>query len=203
MAARPGRGKKYKTLPELKSATRAWCLEQVERRSGHPWTNGDEATLRDDVTEPESAAVWAGLQAAVSNARAFVERRPNDDDVRAGMIRLVLQRLPAALVPNSSGPDRFRWTTRKLIVLEYDRRGAWWWHEQRPTPRDLAILSILAGEFPDWARKRLRKNVHTTVLEAVAAEERAIRQAQRKLAERTKRARAARVDPTPDGVSTV
>jgi hypothetical protein len=42
-----------------------------------------------------------------------------------------------------------KWSIRRAVIYYFDRTGRFWWFDRKPNIRELAILSLLAGSFPD------------------------------------------------------
>jgi hypothetical protein len=138
----------------------------------HPWTSADEAELKDDIAESGGRDEWVALARAVSDARAWLAAHPG----AGGRYAMRLRPAVAFLAKIEPEDDEPLWHRRTALVLEYDQPQRGWWGARQPTVRELALLSLLAGEWPEWATRRLKAQ-SVTVLEVVAAEERAIREA--------------------------
>lgn len=174
----PRRVQRYATVTALKAAT----LEECRRRANaeakpyenwrwperERWQESDWAYLRmSNRPRPFEAAAsidaearglcseWQGL---LQRIRTFLK---GCDAAARTELAPVLQ-----LVAESSEAPELRLkfarpvpmpsiVARVSLVMNWDKRGHWWWPDTRPSRTDLAVLSILAGNFPD-VRKTMR-----------------------------------------------
>ncbi|HTQ03039.1 MAG TPA: hypothetical protein VMI54_04255 [Polyangiaceae bacterium] len=156
----PGRKPYRGGTGQLNDAVRVEVL-RVLRERGIAWSEAHERHLRRELAWPEYAA--AKKQAAkLLGLLTDLAKTPDA--------------IPAPVV------DSVRWLAefpvfvpRQRLVVMYNRRGArWWWGVTGPRSRDLAMLSILAGNIPDSSSKH-----ETSPLEIIEQEERAINEAKR------------------------
>ncbi|HKY37129.1 MAG TPA: hypothetical protein VJN18_14390 [Polyangiaceae bacterium] len=70
--------------------------------------------------------------------------------------RPLLDRLPRKLV-------QLTLQRRALLIAEFDRPAQWWWHD-RPSTRDLAVLSLLAGNRPQLKDKPSAYDVESVIV---------------------------------------
>lgn len=181
------RAPRFTSLRELKAATYAWCVDEVNRLVGpHPagqswWNERQAAALRESITVSDDArAICVELRRTLVAADDFLRAHPEADDGYVNELRRNVAACRWSLSLGRGTPDT-SWTPRTYLLAEYDRVREWWWHGRDPRIRDLTILSLLAGNFPE-VRKQLKER-GVTVQEAVRAEERALGQARRRFRE--------------------
>lgn len=181
--AKATRVDRFAALPDLKRAVRAWCVAEVNRRAGCDWwCEAQESYLRESIPSPtklEAAEVLGALRDALERAADFAREHAEIDTTDAEGIRRLLD-VADRWLPRGR---RASWPKRYYAIADFDHPGIWWWTKGRkPTNRDLAILSLLAGNFPDGPRRAIREfNAHggsvlglPSVLDVVRSEERAI-----------------------------
>jgi hypothetical protein len=181
----------FPSLHKLKTATLEWCAAEVNRLSGPPpdrwpdwpgwWNEREAAHLSESITVSDDAReICNDLRRILVKADDFLRGHPKANDGYVDELRRNVAACQWSLSLGRSGPDG-EWTPRTYLVAEYGRSREWWWHDRDPRVRDLAILSLLAGNFPDLRRQLSEHGL--TVEDAVRAEERAIGQAWRRFRE--------------------
>lgn len=165
----------YASLTELRAGVRAVCLEHVAA-SGGVWTAASEAFLKASVLggmeRLEARKVAAQLRAAIGSALAFAAQHSEATDEPGRTIvaaATVLGPLEGALAGHAEGAWWSHLEPRVALVLEHGRPDQWWW-KGPAKGRDLAVLSLLADNWP---------NLTATVeqcsdLDVLRAEERAL-----------------------------
>lgn len=159
----------------------AKAVEYLDANPQEPTRNAHARTLKDLVSfrcvHDVNAPVTGGDPKEENRSRGSIR----------GMIDCV-RRLDAP------GPED--WSRRTRIVVQTSALGghAWWWRDRKPLLRDLAVLSLLAGNIPEGAKRRqdgaIRAADRPTVLDVVADEEKGLRTAMgRHRRPRQKRAR--------------
>lgn len=184
MGTRAGRAAKakqqrYRDIVALRAAVRRACIEHAEAgfratTRGHTavatWNDARQRDLDESLTVSEAAhALCMRLRKVLGEAREFIRANANLDDGYAEEIRRVVK--AAAPHPPLSSDDKL-YTARQMLVAEYDGPHRQWW-SGIPRNKDLAALSLLAGQFPQAVRSRLR-GTGVTANEVIQAEERAI-----------------------------
>jgi hypothetical protein len=154
--AKPERNKRYRGgSAELKRAVRRECQAYV-REHGGTWNRAHQKHLADAINWPQLGEAKK-LAARLLTTLYGIEV---PDEIRRSLAWL--KNFPV-LVP------------RQRIAINYARRGArWWWKREGPTSRDLAVLSLLAGNMPD-----LSARYDASPLEAIEQEERAMNEAKK------------------------
>jgi hypothetical protein len=181
----------------------AWCRVWVHEQD----PACDAAQLERYLTrwQRESAAIdeeaferWSAVLDAIEKADQFLAEKPlaAQHSTFAGRIEGFL----GSLCQGNDGDfdmsirerlkhsrrisQKDRWplgsSLRARLVASFQNfpGGIVWWHDRRPSPRDLAVINLLAGLWPDAARKRQAEGIggaRPTVKEVVRAEENAVR----------------------------
>jgi hypothetical protein len=151
-ATRGLRAQRYANPIALREATVAHCesLLNVTRADVREWVENLTQWFEED---DQPAQVYEALRMALRNAIRLVDGQPLPD--KHGPVAIV-RRFVDRLGPEHRGwieaaeplPRREFTATRARIVAAWGHRDMWWWHNRKPSIRDLAMLSILAGEFP-------------------------------------------------------
>lgn len=175
-AGRPP-SKRYSTKSELREATRAECEKRVNAWAGREWWN--ERDLEYLKAHSRGALATPRLHGRSAQAKAIVESRKLHAELVDMLQRVsAFARKRAQLVPAKDGPGlvlrqlaaeslepllrrpeltaewrqaRFGFTTREALVADFDCADQWWWRDRRPRRTELAVLSLLAGNWPDTA----------------------------------------------------
>lgn len=180
MARREQRAARFSRLDEAKAGVRSVCLEHVLKRRNSPWSTGEQSYLDAEIKrwsgspkERKALQVAAALRQAADDAFRLLDA----DAAKAGPALRALANLSPELVviwnrlPQlEPGPE---YNVRQSVV-NTEMPDAWWWRGE-PTSRDLAVLALLAGSWPentDWRSK--------TAAEIIATEERAVTELRRK-----------------------
>lgn len=203
------RARRYETLNELQAAVREACIDEVRRLAGNAVSVPDilafvDAAARVDVRPRQ---VWRALMKALLDAKEIALTPPEpspfsnpydgmlrDIAVQPGVIMYatvfgeVLERDLAADA-TARGPEDLP-TTRALLVRRFAKPGLLWWEERRPKDREIALLTLLAGEWPEHASRQLSQAVEAeiklsqpTVAAVIQAEARAVERIRARLAE--------------------
>ena len=197
------RALRYDSWPELQDAVLTWCRERIaEENPGfdiaeleaqlHTWVS-DWASGIDEAYTHLSAMVDA-----IANADEYLRAHPSapEKSIFAAMIAAALD----ARCEGADGdfslsirerfrrwrlvPDDMRWPlgssprARLVSMFENAPHNVLWWRDRSPTVRDLAIIALLAGQWPGAARRQQAEGIgaaRPTVMEVVGAEENAIR----------------------------
>jgi hypothetical protein len=144
----------------LRAEARRWCEAYVGARAlnrADAWGPRHQSALEDALRVPERAlALRRRLQRVIREARAFLRaegrRTPSIDEPCTCELE---QAIAALLDVNPRLLDDAEPTVyaRALLLVRYDRPGQWWWGREGPTSRDLAVLSVLAGNADDTCRE--------------------------------------------------
>jgi hypothetical protein len=153
------------------------------------WNESQQTYLRSTLSEApphvrEAHAIHAALGDLLARAESLLKAHPELDSNQADTLRRLIDADPWGCAMGAKRAALGRhcaWTARRLIVVNHGYRDAWWWKGE-PRNRDLAMLSLLAGNMPDGPRKVLsayRREGGSvlglpTVLDVVRAEERTI-----------------------------
>jgi hypothetical protein len=190
---RAPRVQKLKGRP-LREAVRAECIKHVKERSGLEWDPAHEAFLFASIHPTEEAIAVSVretanlLRDARTAALAFARQYPEGGGVHADTIRSFATLLSQAAAEHNLGwawqheidaPPTF--DPRALLVIEHGVPDAWWWKRKErdqgkgtATGKDLAVLSLLAGNWPDVDREPRRP------AEVIHAEQRALQHVRKK-----------------------
>jgi hypothetical protein len=203
------RAERYATLADLRAAVRAKCIAEVDQLMGAPGAGQEVEALvrRGGPPDDRARRVWRALMKALADASDLLATNPDgpwapkyEFDIamflmperfwralpeKCGhVIRAKAHNARARLAADLAGPELEDMDRRTWLVAYWDQHGLLWWHASArlPTPREIALLSLLAGEFPEHARRRQCKGVQPTVAEVIEAEMRAIRLARDRIA---------------------
>lgn len=186
------------TLEALKAAVRLSCVKYVEKRlaSLNPdvapgdrlfdalrrWDTDKQEQLEAmlDLTPLNAACdAFSKLRVGLEAVEAYVAPTESDPEdhppigyAPAPLLRSIASEcrdLLARVKQTRSQPIEM--TPRFLLVAEFDRSHCWWWGDEHK-PRDLAVLSLLAGNWPERSVKKPEDFTPTQIIEQ---EERAIR----------------------------
>ena len=117
------------------------------------WNERQSEELRESITvSDEARAICLDLRRTIVAADDFLRANPEADDGYVTELRRNVAACQWSLGLGRGGPDA-EWTRRTYLVAEYNRQRVWWWHDRDPTIPDLAILSLLAGNFPDVSKQ--------------------------------------------------
>ncbi len=173
IAAKNGQRKpRYPTLDALKVAVRAQCIEHVSR-AGIDWSEESQAELEihTDPTEHNRAEALAGqLRETLESLIAYTQRDGHRKQYpRIRMLEVFAEEVARPMVAKLN-PINEPLQRRAIIAADYDRPDLWWWRGQ-PKGRDLAVLSLLAGSWPDLLN---RKVTDWTAVDVIRLEENAV-----------------------------
>ncbi len=198
------RGTKHSTLSELKRAVREECQAHVDyhlaRGSGEGERIGALLVMFQAV-DPRPREVWEKLARALKDAtdladappsgfpdvpecrsrrtymdelRTFLERCNTEQQCQIAFWREVVEkdeRVPPGW-PLHAAPEGLGRRGQLLSFLA--QPDHFWWHGT-PRARDLAILTLLAGEFPRGMAAQQKGQAITTVADVIEAEAKAVR----------------------------
>jgi hypothetical protein len=140
----------------------------------------DFASKLAELQDDSAARLWRELVTVIARAHDYMKTRPSRPDAHEEKLHYMHERqlrdflrvLDAGhkqLMPSKGLDDyqmwaevedeRLKWEgfdLRTLIVLGYDDPEKGWWKGKAPRARDLALLSLLAGNFPDDAEDEAR-----------------------------------------------
>ena len=177
----PRRGQRFHDLESLRAAARRQCEAEWREFSGHPWTQDlaryydqSEGQAERVAAHERFVATCRGLLDAVKAARAISDSQRRTitfldellDDHRWASI--------SAQLETTYGPLPL--TRRQQFVANHHIR-AFLRYGHRATLRELAVVSILIGNFPE---NMLFPRGGVTVAQAIAAEERAVQHVRRR-----------------------
>lgn len=175
--------KRFATIASLKAGVRAYCLRYVRER-GIEWDDRRQSYLEAaiDTSVSNDAVVLARkLRDVLTEIVEFVDddQRRQKADPPAPFLRRFATDVakPTLSRLDDQWLDRRKQEPRAILVANFAKGKLWWWGErsdehprENPSSRDLAVLSILAGNFPESASKANDLTVSTVL----AAEERAV-----------------------------
>jgi hypothetical protein len=197
------RAPRFKTDRELRRAVLDWCREWI--RGQNPGC--DLARIEKDLArwaapitalDDEAFEQWCALRDALKKAAKFLEANPAAPE-QSAYAAAIEGFFSAACAGNNGKFDKSigerlnqwphtshkdRWplgsSPRARIVAMFENLSGTilWWSGQRPSPRDLAVITLLAGQWPEAARKLQAGPTgagRPTVLGVVRAEENAVR----------------------------
>jgi hypothetical protein len=193
------RAKRYETLRELREAVLAWCRDAVRRTNPSFDLPGFERRTREGVGAwgrgDPAFLLWRAVRDAARAAADYLAANP--DAPKHSQYAAVLEAFLSAPCVGSDGallPIGQRlcsWGTvrarpqgnqsaRTRLVQTYGRLpNLLWWGNRKASLRDLAIVTLLGGCFPEAARRQQKDAVSVadrpTVLDVVTAEENTIR----------------------------
>jgi hypothetical protein len=197
------RASRYETWPELQRAVLIWCRERIAEENPGFDVAALEAQLRDWVSDwaadnDEAYNLLSGFLDAFAKVDKYLEAHPSapEKSVFAAMMAGAL----ASRCEGSDGdfslsirerfrcwrlvPDDVRWPlgssprARLVSMFEAAPHNVLWWRSRTPKVRDLAIIALLAGQWPGAAKKQQAEGsgaARPTVKDVVGAEENAIR----------------------------
>jgi hypothetical protein len=197
------RAPRYGSGKELRAAVLAWCREWIHEQN----PACDVARLERYLTrwQRESAAIdeeafehWSAVLDAIQRAEKFLEAKPraSQHSTFAGRIEGFLgtlcqgndgnfdKSIRERLKHSRRVSKKERWplgsSPRARLVASFQNLPGTmtWWDNRQPSPRDLAVINLLAGLWPDAARKRQAEGIggaRPTVKAVVRAEENAVR----------------------------
>lgn len=174
---------RYATTKDLKAAVRAWCIEYVTAKVAitapsikNPWNEHQQRHLEQSLhVSDEARELCNGMRALLTEGKAFLARNAESEkpfeDGHVNELRRAVAALGRSFVPQ--GKDD-AWSSRVWLVVQHAKSRVWWWTDGKPTIRDLAVLSLLAGNLPEMKNRRERMDFHPTVLDTVRAEQRIV-----------------------------
>lgn len=197
------RALRYDTWPVLQRAVLTWCRERITEENAGFDVSALEDQLRGWVSDwaadnDEAYIRLSGLLDAITEADKYLQAHPSapEKNVFAAMIAGAL----GARCEGSDGDfslsirERFqRWRlvpddarhplgssprARLVSLFENAPHRLLWWQDRSPKVRDLAIIALLAGQWPGAAKKQQADGsmaTRPTVMDVVGAEENAIR----------------------------
>ncbi|MFW5875720.1 MAG: hypothetical protein ACOCXM_03185 [Myxococcota bacterium] len=145
------RAERFHDVDQLREATRAEVLAEIARKWPYPdgakrSANGVEQALRRRFPiTPQEYEAGKVLRRFQREAAKFIDDHP-DPGPNEDRLRVLHE-----LARNSSPDQGHRLAYRTLvatIALLHSSDRAWWWHGV-PKARDLALLTLALGEFPD------------------------------------------------------
>ena len=156
------RGQRFESEGELKSAVRDACCAHVKDRGGSDWDEQDDAYVREFSRRLREGEELLKTAAGTLN-RVERARQKGTDATERERLKSDME---WALLVAGYKPLNFR----AALVVNFDRPGRGWWKKERPLLRDLAVLSLLAGSWPDTDFDPAQ----VTASELIRMEERAI-----------------------------
>jgi len=176
----------------LRDAAIASVLVEIERRlEASGWHDPEARRGRLDAIEAQVSRVLGTASAFDVQKELTAAIRTADESIR--MVRVLLEAHREALaswntfpqehfeqlvsaweehkrvVPTFNGTEVHKRSHREQLALELGEQGPkWWWTETSPTARDLALASLLAGNFPRIDATALRKGM--TVAQVIRLE---------------------------------
>jgi hypothetical protein len=197
------RAERYETWPELQRAVLGWCRESIAKESPGFDCAALEADLQRWINHwatdnDEGYKHWFAFMQAFSRADAYLRDHPSAAE-RSLFAAMLEAAFGAACEGNDEGVpgtvrDRLKcwrlveahevWplgaSPRARLVSAFVNAPAnvLWWRDRTPRVRDLAIIALLAGQWPGAARKQQTDgsgSTRPTVMDVVGAEENAIR----------------------------
>jgi hypothetical protein len=166
------RARRFATHEELRAAVRSRCESEYQKTFGQAWRLSDANVYRatpgskkldfHDVWEREAVEVSRQLHEAVTHACEFAERAKRaPPQGRFGRVRMgwLVRIVEQFIEPLMRIPGIREWTEP-----EADRSSQAWIMSQvrltypgtmvprAATPRELAIISLLTGNFPDFVQ---------------------------------------------------
>jgi hypothetical protein len=195
--------RRYDTWPELQQAVLTWCRKRIAEESPDFDVAALEKQLHEWVSDwaadnDEAFARLSAILHAVEAGANYLEAHPSapEKNAFAAMIAGAL----GARCEGSDGDyslsvrERFRrWQVvpedvrhplgsslraRLAGLFEHAGEDVLWWTARKPEVRDLAIITLLGGQWPQAARRQQVEGPRAkrpTVMEVVGAEENAIR----------------------------
>jgi hypothetical protein len=158
------RGRRYEKVADLRTAVRSACTAHVSKRGGS-WTEADQSRL------DEIAAFIRRAPDNIAEAQRWLTEAK--EAFRATEEHTVIALGNAAAL--AAEVEKFRpLSLLQALVRTYSVCRDWWW-QGWPTNRDLAVLCLLAGHFPDSERHPQQM----TAADVIRMEERAVREAMR------------------------
>ncbi len=197
------RAPRFKTDRELRSAVLDWCREWIRERNPRcdvARIEMDLARWAAPITALDDAAFeqWCAMRDSLDKAAKFLEANPAAPE-QSAYAAAIEGFFSAACEGNTGKLDKSigerlsqwprmskndRWplgsSPRARIVATFENLSGTilWWSGPRPSPRDLAVITLLAGQWPEAARKRQAGPSgagRPTVLGVVRAEENCVR----------------------------
>ncbi len=144
---------------DIEAELLCWCKSEVNRIAGFEWwDDGQAAYLRASLRlDPKAPAAYRKVIEGLRAAREFLIANPEADDEYAQAMRsLFADHGSASALSHSPGVDEPP-PVRTAIVLTHDKPDRWWWTHRPPATRDLALLSLLAGQRSDAAKRFLHR----------------------------------------------
>lgn len=209
------------TWPEYQAAVRAECVHEINTSPEcwiraalrcEIWTDAETARLRilaaghyPHTVEPRAVEIYKNMRAALAEVTSYARSNEHATDPASRLVaRIAVAAAPLREVPElvaqlpafrPFGPqivrDRLVWMMRCCFQMNIARDAR---------PRDLALLSLLAGNFPDGPRKVFTSGAkRPTLADAIGDEVKAMRAAMTRAEKNGTTGIVVPVEVTPDG----
>jgi hypothetical protein len=199
----PLRAKRYESAKELRNAVLEWCRTWIHEQNPALEVAQFESDLARQLAntmtvDAEAFEVWCGLLDALEKANKFLEAKPSapEQSTYAALLEGFLDTVCEGADGNFDKSirervshwrrtsEKDRWplgsSPRARLVASFEHYPGrmLWWGDRPASVRALAVISLLAGQWPDAARKRQAGGIgaeRPTVMEVIRAEENAVR----------------------------